>query len=149
MPWDYTYIGRSVDAYYENDYVLKTRAIENVNAANGFDYTIQPVSLRVVQRRLVPSRLMKIASSQQPSYEEYEQQKLLKAKLGIPSCDGLGSSFFDYAVARGKASDQERFESMNRQLDVHVSRQKYAAVAYEQSGVPQIEGSDPVVELLR
>jgi hypothetical protein len=91
MVWDYTYIGRRIDAYNEYQYILKTRAVENVNAANAFDYSIQPLSLTVIRRQIrsSPSALKQAsvqsaaaARQQQQSYEYYEQQKLLEASIG-------------------------------------------------------------------
>ena len=45
MVWDSVYLGKRVDDSYESEYTLKTRAVENLNAANAFDYSIQPLSL--------------------------------------------------------------------------------------------------------
>ena len=97
MPSDYTYIGKKVDDTYEYQYTLKTRAVGNVNATNTSDFVIQPLRLSIIRRRLVPPRALKQAASaqgaagqqQQQSYEDYEQQRLLQAKLGLPSSSVL------------------------------------------------------------
>ena len=104
--WDYQYLGKSVKNGYEYEYKLQTVSVDNLDVTSPFDYSVFPRALTVVKRPLksagnsLLSPLKQASSSsiqrreEQQSYGDYEDERRLYAKLGIPSPDGLGSVLF-------------------------------------------------------
>lgn len=103
--WDYQYLGKSVKNGYEYEYKLQTVSVDNLDVTSPFDYSVFPRALTVVKRPLKSagnslSSPLKQASysiqrrEEQQSFGDYEDERRLYAKLGIPSPDGLGSVLF-------------------------------------------------------
>jgi hypothetical protein len=151
--WTDSYLGKRTDAYNEYLYSLRTKSVENVNAASAFDYVVQPVSLSIVKRSLRPSSssLKQAAAGASPttvplrqSYEDWEEQKSLEASIGLGS--PLGPSFSDYTYSITQEANRNMAERVRDELDQHITQQKFAS--FSQPGVRMIQGQNPVVELL-
>jgi hypothetical protein len=96
----------------------------------------------------------KQSQRKEQSYEEFEDERRLYAKLGLKTPDGLGFGLSDYLMSSSSSSQQHFQHQLNQQYQQQQQQKNAAVVAgapppeEEEEEVKQIAGSVPIRELL-